>query len=103
MGEPTIRVNGALLPQFVNARVRVVGTVTDASDTVITLNAPDNQPIQVCNPRSQYERNSIVEVIGKAISGHQIEEDVSYRLDNLNLDMYNQMLEAYHKNHEIFY
>lgn len=78
----TIRVNGGSLPNFVDRRVRVVGRVMEATDTLVTLNAADSQPIQVRNPRNHYLQGSTVEVVGKALNGHQIEEEASYKLND---------------------
>jgi len=100
----TIRVNGSSLPTYVNFRVRLVGRVVEVNDTYVTLSAADSQPVQVHNPHgTPYTPNSIVEVIGKATGPQQVEEEVSYIMPDFDLDLYNQMLDSYHRNREIFY
>jgi len=81
-----------------------VGRVVEVHDAYITLSAADSQQVQVHSPhRTPYSANSIVEVVGKATGPHNVEEEVTYVLPDFDLELYNQMLDSYHRNREMFY
>eukprot|EP01104_Vermistella_antarctica_P006039 TRINITY_DN16779_c0_g1_i1.p2 TRINITY_DN16779_c0_g1~~TRINITY_DN16779_c0_g1_i1.p2 ORF type:complete len:109 (-),score=23.89 TRINITY_DN16779_c0_g1_i1:249-575(-) len=102
----TPRINGTMLPNYVGARVRFVGSVTSTNPPMWTVNASDNVAVSVRSNTGADAPSTYIEVIGTVSNnGGQFvieSESVTAFGDNFDLNNYNDLVNLSQKVPDLF-
>jgi replication factor A3 len=101
----TPRVNGELLPKFVNRTVNLVGRILSCDQGRVELQTSDQRRITVILAiPSPFPVDSIVEVIGTVNNDLSIrEEGMIQYTETFHFQNYDAVVNLTHKYHELFY
>ncbi|XP_049848851.1 uncharacterized protein LOC126316802 [Schistocerca gregaria] len=100
---PTPRVNGSKLSLHINQVVRLVGLVSHIKDQQVDLVASDGKHVNVrLSSGTALTQGQIVEVIGNVESVSQVLEYSTYVWENVDLDIYDKMINLTYQYAELF-
>jgi len=99
------RVEGSC--SFINSHVRLIGRVNHVNQDIVTLDTSDGEQVEVqINRGTNFIYEGYIEVVGKVNPNLTIRELASYQWaptqTDFDFQLYDEMLQAYHKHRELF-
>eukprot|EP00008_Paramoeba_atlantica_P015276 CAMPEP_0201494426 /NCGR_PEP_ID=MMETSP0151_2-20130828/47323_1 /ASSEMBLY_ACC=CAM_ASM_000257 /TAXON_ID=200890 /ORGANISM="Paramoeba atlantica, Strain 621/1 / CCAP 1560/9" /LENGTH=107 /DNA_ID=CAMNT_0047882661 /DNA_START=42 /DNA_END=365 /DNA_ORIENTATION=+ len=102
----TPRINGEMLPQYINQTVRIMGQIMESSDgAIVNLQASDNRMVKVKTEQPlELPSGTVVEIIGK-VGPDQVVQELSTTVakGDFHFQNYEQVLQLSHRYKELFY